>query len=259
VFTLVVQFYSITAHAGCDAEAVSSAVQSAEEAFVGGDPKSMGVALAGVRRALGCIREPVSPGLCAEVHRAHALGAWLNADQPGAVGSLRAMLHANPRQDLGLEVVPREHALNGLLLLAEESPLSWTRAPASGWVLVDGVRTGAVPVGQPYVLQTIKGDGKAGGARLVRSATEGSSGSSLGSSGGGNPRRVLRWTGVGLGVVSAALYGGAWASNRSYYRAVAAEDNARIGATHMTTNLLSVGSVAGASLGVGAVISSTLF
>jgi hypothetical protein len=158
--------------------------------------------------------------------------------------------------------VPSEHSLQGLLRLAEESPLSWTRAPASGWVLVDGVRTGAVPIGQPYVLQTIKGDGKAGGARLVRSLTEGPGGShggSSGSSGGANPKRVLRWTGVGLGVLSAALYGGAWAANRSYHQAVVAEDNARIGATHMTTNVLSVGSVAGASLGVGAVVTSTLF
>lgn len=219
----------------------------------------MDEALAGLRRSLGCARAPVSPTTCAAVHRAHAMRAFLDADEAAAIASLRAMLHADPRALLPREVVPDGHALEFLMLKAEESPTEWTRAPAGGWVLVDGIRTGAVPVGQPYLMQPIRGDGKAKGARLMRVIADGSAPLKMLRGGDSGPKRALRYTGVGLGVASAALYGGAWASNRAYHRAVVAEDNTRIGTLHGSTNLLSVTSVVAVGLGLGAVITAEIY
>lgn len=247
MFTLISLLYSTSpALAGCDAGAISSGISEAERAFKGGDLKGMDETLSSLRRSLACVREPVAPALCAAVHRTHALRAWLYADESSAVGSLRAMLHADPRATLPIELIPRAHGLQMLLMQAEEAPLQWSRAPSSGWVLVDGVRTGAVPVGQPYLLQPIKGDGRAGGAKLIRSAEQGAVRT------GSGPKRAMFWTGASLSIVSAGLYGGAWAANRGYHRAVLAEDNDRIGSLHTTTNLLSVGSLAAVSLSASA-------
>lgn len=249
---LTAAWFAQRAEAGCDPTGLDAALDAADRAFLTSDPKAMSVAIGQVRKSLSCARVAVAPETCARVHRARALDAWLAADPDGALGSLRGMLHADPRAVLTPPVIPERHELRDLLVTAEESPPSWTEAPGGGWVLVDGLRTGAIPVGQPYVLQPLKSDGQFLGARIVdRPAAAGTGRAAPGATRG---RAALRWTGIGLGVVSAGLYGAAWMSNAAYQDAVLAADNPRIGAYHTTTNALSIGSVASLSIGFGAVL-----
>lgn len=244
----------LDAHAGCDPGELEGALRGAEEAFVTGSADSMDDAISGLKKALSCTREPVPPELCARIHRARALSAWLVTDSDEALGSLRAMIHADPRFGLP-SALPIQHPLRRLLIDAEETEMAWAPAPSPGWVLVDGLRTGAVPIGQPYVTQRLKDDGQAQKARIVDQRPLGSA---TAAPRRGSGRRALRWTGVGLGVLSAGLYGTAWASNNAYHEAVVSEDNARIGYFHSSTNLLSVGSVAAVGLGAGALLTSEL-
>lgn len=240
--------------ASCDPAAISAALGTAERAFPTGDAPSMEAALFSVRKGLACTRDPMSPELCAQVHRAYALQHWLQGDQTGARLELQAMLNADPHYQLPDLIVGERHPLRAVLTQAEEVVPTWTDAPGSGWVLVDGVKTGAVPREQPYLLQSLKADGKAGGARLVeRSPQEGS-----GARGRVDKRAALRITGAGLGVAAIGLYGGAWASRGSYEDAVTARDNERIAHTYGATNGLSIGSVVALGLGAGAAVSAQL-
>lgn len=246
----------------CAPEDLDRALDAADKAFVANDGKAMTVAVKGIRRSVKCIDGPVPPGTCARIHRARALAAWLGGDEGQAVSWLRSMLHADPRTELSPEVVDARHRLRTLLLSAEEQAPRWTEGPGRNWLLVDGVRTGAVPVGQPYVVQPLKDDGEPQRARIVdrwradsgRSRSVGTLPPSSGST--SSTRKVMRWAGLGLGVVSAGLYGGAWATHGAYQGAVEARDDARIGRLHTTTNLLSVGSVAAVGLGAGALLSA---
>ena len=241
------------AHAGCDPSELDGALRAAEEAFVTGASDSMDDALSDVKKALSCTRDPVPPTLCARIHRARALGAWLVTDADEAFGSLRAMVHADPRFDLPSSL-PVQHPLRRLLIDAEESEMAWAPAPSPGWVLVDGLRTGSVPIGQPYVAQRLKDDGQAQKARIVdQRATEGPAPRNRAPA-----RRALRWTGFGLGVISAGMYGAAWSANGAYQSAVLDGDNARIDQYHSATNRFAVGSVATVGLGVGALVSAEL-
>lgn len=243
------------AHGGCDPAELDGALSAAEEAFVTGSNDTMDDALSSLKKGLSCTRDPVPPAVCARIHRARALGAWLVTDSEEALGSLRAMIHADPRFPLPPDL-PAQHPLRRLLIDAQEAQSAWMPAPTPGWVLVDGLRTGAVPVGQPYVTQRLKDDGQAQKARIVDQRTADPSSPR----GGRAPaRRVLRWTSVGLGAISAGLYGSAWVTNSAYHDAVIRSDNPRIGSYHATTNALSLGSVAAVGLGVGALVSSELF
>ncbi|MEZ4238275.1 MAG: hypothetical protein R3F59_19415 [Myxococcota bacterium] len=152
---------------GCDPSALDQALDAVDRAFVASDDKAMGDAVKLVRKAVRCYDAPVPPGTCARIHRARALAAWLDGEEIDAVAWLRAMLHADPRTELAPDVVDPRHRLRTLLLWAEEEPNSWTEGAGHHWLLVDGVRTGAVPAGQPYVVQPLRDDGTAQHAKLV--------------------------------------------------------------------------------------------
>lgn len=245
-----------TAHAGCVPGplgatsampgGLDAAIAAAEGAFASSDDRTMAAAIAEVKRSLACAREPVPPTMCAGVHRVRALEAWLADDRAAAVGSLRGMLHADPRADLPSGLVPPRHVLRELLIDAEETTVSSSDAKGHGWLLIDGVRSGAVPVGQPYVVQQLRDGDAAARARIVEGTPRRD-----GREAAGHGRRALGWAGLGLGVASAGLYGGAWVSHGAYRSAVAIEDDARIGALHTSTNALSIGSVVAAGLGLG--------
>ncbi|MEQ1564433.1 MAG: hypothetical protein ABMA64_02260 [Myxococcota bacterium] len=253
---LSVHWAAPLAHAaGCDPATIETALTSAEKAFPSGDAERLEQQMFVVRKSMACTREPLSPTLCSRIHRGFALQRWLEGDPEASTNALGAMLHADPYATLPNLVVGDRHPLRIALLDAEEVVPSWTDAPGGGWVLVDGLRSGAVPVGQPYVLQPLKDDGRAGGARLVdRPTSEPARGGSTGS----GKRTRLRLIGAGLGVVSATLYSSAWVSRGAYFDAVEAGDNFRISRSYGNTNGLAIGSVAALGLGTGAVVAAEL-
>lgn len=154
------------ARAGCDP--IDPALAAAERSFGAGDGKALARALADVEDALACVRDPVPPATCARVHRALALEASLAGDAEAVAEALRAMLHADPLAALPSPLVPDRHPLRAALVQAEERTTTFVEGPGKGWLVVDGIRTGAVPVGQPYVLQRTKPGDRTLGARLVR-------------------------------------------------------------------------------------------
>lgn len=241
---------AVPARASCTASDVEAALDGAERSFVSEDARELQDEVREVERLLGCVHDPVPAALCARVHRARALAAHLSGDAASLEVHLRAMLHAAPMGEVPADLVPPGHAVRTALVAAEEAPLSLVPAPKGSWLLVDGIRTRVVPQGQPYVLQRARLDGTTTGARLV----EASAGSGGGAPAGG--RVAVRWTGLGLGVVSAGLYGAAWAQRAAYDSAVAARDDPRIGRTYTATNALSVGAVAAAGLGSALVVGS---
>jgi hypothetical protein len=247
------------AYAGCDPATIEGALKTVEQAFPSGDLKSVEESMFVVRKSMACVREPLTPALCSRVHRAYALQHWLENDSAGARVALEAMLNADPKATLPVLIVGERHPLRGVLVAAEEVTPSWVEAPGSGWVLVDGLRTGAAPRQQPYVFQPLKEDGRALGARLVDHPSGEGGGPSVPRLGGGSGNKaLLRWTGVGLGVVSASLYGGAWATRGAYFDAVGTGTNDDIGRLHATTNGLAIGSLVTFGLGTGALVSAQL-
>lgn len=245
-------FYSGAALA-CDAATLSRSLDAAEAAFGANDTQSLAAALGDVKHDLGCARQAVSAADCARVHRARALAAFAAGDPGAARLSLRAMLHAEPFLTLPDTLVPADHPLRAELRLAEETLPRWTEAPGKDFLLVDGLRTGAIPVDQPYVAQKLSGDGVPKGAKVIEAGDAGRS-----SGGGSGGRAGLRAAGAALGVLGGGLYGGAWASNAAYHRAVDdATDDARIGRLHGTTNALSIAST-GALIGAGGLLISSL-
>lgn len=251
-FVALLWLYSGNALA-CDAGALAASLDAAEAAFGAADARSLSDALAQVKRELACAREAVSPEACARVHRARALLAWTEQDPIGAKGSLRAMLHAEPFLALPPSLVPADHPLRGQLIQAEEALPLWTEAPGKGFVLVDGVRTGAIPVGQPYVLQKLGGDGSPRKAKLVE-PTE----AATRRNGGSSAQHGMRGAGAALAVIGGGLYGGAWASNAAYHRAVDEGDDPRIQSLHGATNALSIGSAGALLGGAGLLVGSLL-
>src|SRR5688500_13555248 len=158
------------ARAACDPSAIEGALATAERSFGAGDQRSLEKALKDAKGSLACLREPIPPASCARLHRARALQASLAGDADAVAASLRAMLHAAPLSTLPVSIVPARHPLHQALVQAEEATVTFTEGPGSGWLIVDGLRTGAVPVGQPYVIQRTKPDGRTLGAKLVDSA-----------------------------------------------------------------------------------------
>ncbi|HHO51321.1 MAG TPA: hypothetical protein ENK18_10710 [Deltaproteobacteria bacterium] len=243
-----------SAAAGCDPAALERNLEAAEAAFTAGDPSTAQRTLSRARRVLGCTPEALSATTCARLHRATALTRWLKADQGGAEQALRAMIHADPLLSLDPELLPATHPLHRLRILAEEARMSWSDAIAEE-ALIDGVRTGVVPIDRPYVIQHLKGDTITGGRWVRRSDTS----LPLPDHSESSPRaRALWYSGLGLGAGGAVMYGAALGARASYNQAVEAHNDLLIGPRHTVTNALSIGSVSAAALSLGALTASEL-
>ena len=227
------------ARAGCDPADLDPHLDAVEVAFERGDVGATASAYGRARRTLGCTTTPLPASTCARIHRAHALERYVRADLVGAEGALRAMVHADPTADLP---TPLDHPLRWRLTSAEETQVHWTIGESEA--LVDGLRTAAVPQGQPYVLQELD-QGIVARTRLIHRVelphlaarhdlqrTE----------------RRLWHAGLGAGASSVLLYTAALLSRGGYNRAVRWGDNDLIKQRHAATNGLTITSVTAALL-----------
>lgn len=197
------------------------------------------LALADLHRSIACLETPMSPQLAGSAHAAEALTAWLADDRARGVLALRAMLSADPRQALPLDLIPPDHGLRAWAAEAGEVMTPWDPTLRK-WALVDGLPSRAVPVGQPYVLQHPRSSG------AMRSEWVDAVGQS--SSGSRTPWIV---TGLALGAAGLGAYGGAWATHVAYQDAVDAQDGTKTVPLHTATNVLSVSAVVAGGLGAG--------
>lgn len=245
------------AFAGCEPTDLELNLEATESAFTADDAGTALRALSRARRALGCTSEALSATTCARLHRATALTRWLKDDRSGAELALRAMIHADPLLSLEPQLLPEEHPLHRVRISAEEAQVSWS-ASIEEEALIDGVRTGAVPLGQPYVIQHLEDDRITGGRWVQRSGGRGPR-LPLPDHSESSPRaRALWYSGLGLGVSGVVLYGGALGARASYNSAVEAGNDLLIGPRHTATNALSVGAVSTALLSAGALTASEI-
>ena len=239
------------AHAACDAADLGPSLEDTERAFVDGDMLAAHQATVRARKAVGCAREPLAPELVARVHRATALSRWLLEDDRGVERSFRGMLHADPRLPLPVDLVPAEHPIQLDRMAAEEAVVSW-HPSLNKPSLVDGVRFGAVPVDQHYLVQRLKGDA------VVRSKLHTSL--PLGKRikvimvdhhQSSRPARRLWYAGLGSAAVSLGLYSGAVVSRLRYNGANGGSDPDRADRLFRTTNALSIGASVAALTSIG--------
>lgn len=198
----------------CDPADLVKAIQTGESAFDQNDPRAVELANRDARKALRCT-EP-TPEQDARLHRLIAYQAGLEKDWVKAEEAWRSSLASHPLlpPEKALWNHPRLHLA---WVRAQETPIRYTIA---GSQPLAGLSAPLVPDTKPL-----------GGSNRAR-------------------KQGLRYAGIGLGVVAAGLYGGAWASRANYDRLtkqdVPAEDRK---GSFRTTNALSIASAGATVLG----------
>jgi len=246
----------IASAADCGPDVLREAIGDAEGAFVAMEEGAFERALAEARAMLGCQEEPLTPVLCASVHRVVALEAFVAGDDDATILSLSAMLATQPGYEMSEDIAPPGSPLRSALDQArqfqtdEPFPLD---PPASGWLTVDGRRAMAAPSGRPFVFQRIDDTGAAAqtayvplGQPLPRYETLQLTPSEPQARGGGTGMVIA---GVATTLVGAGVYGAAFATRGAYQGAVEAGDEATIRATHRTTNILTLSGLGTVGLG----------
>ena len=205
---LVLLWLTVThAAAACDASDLAPSLADTEAAFRAGDAVAAHLANQRTRRALPCVREALDPTAAAQIHRSTALARYLQGDQSGVDRSMRAMLHADPQLELPIDLVPVDHPLRAAKVRAEEVVPQWSPKLRQE-ALIDGVRSGAVPVDQHYVVQRLRNDAVSDGFLVQRSNLFRSLGMGVRvrNRATGAPK-ALWWTGLGFGVAGVGLLG----------------------------------------------------
>lgn len=234
-------------YADCD-QLLELSVNQAERSFAVSNTTALDQALKDARKALPCVKDPLSTEQVARMHRVEALSAFLRGNEDRSLELLRAAVHADPW--LRTEGVFGERDdLEAMLVSAEESDPSRTADidwPQTGHVLVDGTSANRAPVEHPWIWQQIDADGQVAGTAWVE--TGGSPPTLTGQRSSGKGTGLVL-AGLGSGVVAGALYGVAWTQRTRYDQAVIAQDEPTIRAAHAATNGLSAGAVAAAGVG----------
>jgi len=246
------------AAAGCTTQTLSEAIDEAEEAFVGMETAAFDTAAAQARSALTCQEQPITPILCAGVHRVEALSAFVDDDDDATILSFQAMLSTQPGYDLSSELAPPGSPLREALDRARQYDTSDPfplGQPTEGWLTVDGRRAMAAPSGRPFVFQRLLDDGAVAQTAYV---PLGKPLPSYDTRDLNRPEpvdatsrrgRPLMWVGVAVAAAGAGAYGAAFATRSSYTDAVQAGDEERIRSAHGLTNGLAIGGLVG--LGTG--------
>ena len=145
--------------AACDApssvEGLEGHLSDARASFLALDEAGFNGATAAVAADVACLREPLSPGLAAEVHTVAALSAFLARDEARTIAAFQAALADDPGLDLSAWL-PASHPANLELRLAARLPVEPARhfAPHKDErIWVDGAAERGLVPDQPAVLQ----------------------------------------------------------------------------------------------------------
>lgn len=253
------------ASGACDARMLTALVADAELAFVHMDAQLFSAASAALDQALDCQTEPLSAIQVASYHRVKALAAFFDENEPATVLSFQASLATMPGYILPLEIAPQGHPLRQQFdqakLFSPGDNFDLV-PPSEGWITIDGNRTLEAPAARPFVFQRF---GAAGNVLDTGYVAVGSPVPAYPTAATkvarddigplpGTPLKkerspALIGTGIALGVVSASLYGGAFAVRQKYDAAVELGDEDKIRSTYQTTNALSLGSGGALALG----------
>lgn len=160
-----------SAHAAACPEDPAALAEAQSRQVLGAYDRADGGALVEAATALdfavGCLTEPLSPGIAVEVHRAKALIAFYEGDEAGSVRSWAAVRVLDPTVSPEPIRWPETHPMWRLYAEAGDTSserVTLERHPPGGWV-VDGEPRDDVPRFRGFLLQ-----GLGASSELVHSA-----------------------------------------------------------------------------------------
>jgi len=142
---------------------VSTLALEVEQAYIAAQGGELTDALEGLRAAVGCLDEAISPETAASVHRSFAFAAVWDQDEAAASRALKAALIAEPSWEPQLELAPPGGDLFMTIegVRAERDPTRSTLTAPPGLALrLDGAPTWRRADRLPVVLQLIDGEGR---------------------------------------------------------------------------------------------------
>jgi hypothetical protein len=150
----------VSAAAECDGTVATETVErdalAAQAAFGALDPPVFQQSYDAVVAGVPCVREPLSPGVVAQVHVLGGLRAFLDSDEVATAASFQAAQAADPELELG-PWLPDAHPVRLDWRFAErleQDPAVDLDPKAS--VLVDGMASHLLVLGRPAVLQHLE-------------------------------------------------------------------------------------------------------
>lgn len=161
-----------TGHAACPATVADLRDDAgrSEVAFAAAAGSDFAAAVSDLRADLGCLTDALGPADVAVVHRIEALSAFLAGDHDAVVASFAAARRIEPGWQLPTSLALDDHPLRrdfdraGSVAVPARAPVP---TMAVGWLRVDGVQAGDVPVAVPFVLQQFDAAGAVAWSGLV--------------------------------------------------------------------------------------------
>lgn len=154
------------------ARALVREVSAGDAAFAELDDEGFNAALARSLEMVPCLSDPVTPGQAALFHKLHALGAFVERDDAGAVSHFRSVVASAPGYKLPESLAPEGHPLRTHFAVAEGStpvPEPLLPVPRDGVVHIDGRRSTTAPLDRPFLYQRLDGAGQVVESALLRS------------------------------------------------------------------------------------------
>ncbi|HHO51881.1 MAG TPA: hypothetical protein ENK18_13625 [Deltaproteobacteria bacterium] len=135
------------------------------------DEAGLHAELALVEASIACLGEIVMPTDAAALHRAAALGAFVQSDEVGALAAYRAARRLQPQFRLPTSLAPPGGPISDLYsnaeVWAEPEPYTLPDTP-EGTVYVDGVQGLEAPRDLPALVQVVRPDGSMRWSRVIR-------------------------------------------------------------------------------------------
>jgi len=149
-----------SAHAACPASFrdVLGGAESALVAYEQADLGGFDAARSGLATDLGCLEAILEPGEAVQLHLVTALAAWVRQDEAATRAAFGAVTALDPDFALQTHVAVLDARLVGLAEQATTAgalpqTMVLPLVPWSTWRVDGSLATGAVPVGQPVLLQ----------------------------------------------------------------------------------------------------------
>ena len=154
-----------TALAGsCPEQPLSAALgwaSTLRSAYTAIDEQRLEEAHTGLVATIPCIREEIDPFQAFELHRAIALGAFVDDRESDSRESWAAVRAIQPDWVPPVDLMPEGHPLLSLWRATDvdlSKPIPLQEMPKGGW-RVDGVRQNAIPAARAFILQGFDGAG----------------------------------------------------------------------------------------------------
>jgi hypothetical protein len=256
---------------------VEARLDEAESAYGALDVDGLTAAVDTLALQLPCLDGAASPELALRLHRARALLQWGEGRERAAIRSLASVKRIDPDAVLPEALVPAGHPLHAAMADAVPSTMTRVPEPLDAELRLDGTVTLDRPTDAPALAQLLDARGTprwtlllaasdtlpaydaVSAAPVVAATPEPVSPMPMPepATRSASPSRTL-WIVSGASAVGAgALYGGAWAANRSFYSyepaagASGADARSALESRQTTAGALTAGAISLAAVALG--------